>query len=196
MDFSSIFAWIILPLLIILARIIDVSIGTLRIIYLHQGKKILVPLLGFFEILIWLIAMKQIMENLTNILYYLAYAAGFAIGNYIGICIEEKLAMGNYVFRIITSNGSDILSQALEENGFGLTTIPAKGLKGDVKIIYTITKRKNKDKIIEIINDINPQTFYTIDDVRLASEEIYPLKPENRKLKYNQWLFLRRRKGK
>lgn len=196
MDFSWIFSWIILPVLIVLARILDVSIGTMRIIYLHRGEKLLVPLLGFFEILIWLTAIMQIMENLTNVLYYIAYAGGFAIGNYIGICIEEKLAVGNYVFRIITPDDSDAIIKALEENGFGLTIIDGKGLRGDVKIIYTIVKRKNKDRVVEIINSINPQIFYTIDDVKLASEEVYPQTGEMRKLSYYRWLFLRRRKGK
>ena len=196
MDFNWIFSWIILPLLIILARVVDVSLGTLRIIYLHRGKKLLVPLLGFIEILIWLIAIRQIMQNLSNIFYYFAYAGGFALGNYIGICIEEKLAIGNYIIRIVTPKNGDELIEELKANGFGLTMIDAKGSRGDVKVIFTVIKRKDKDKILSLVNKINSQTFYTIDDVKTASEEAFPLEKKGQKLDYYRWLFLRRRKDK
>ncbi len=109
MDTSSIFSWVVLPLLIFFARVLDCSIGTLRIIFIARSKKLLVPLLGFIEILIWLVAIRQIMENLTNVFYYIAYAGGFAMGNFVGICIEEKLAMGKLIFRIITQNNDNAL---------------------------------------------------------------------------------------
>ena len=109
MDTSSIFSWVILPMLIFFARVLDCSIGTLRIIFIARSKKLLVPLLGFIEILIWLVAIRQIMENLTNVFYYIAYAGGFAMGNFVGICIEEKLAMGKLIFRIITQNNDNAL---------------------------------------------------------------------------------------
>ncbi len=82
---SPYFTYIIIPLLICLARIIDVSLGTVRIILVSKGAKIIAPILGFFEVLIWLIAIGQVMQNLTNVMNYFAYAFGFAIGNYIGI---------------------------------------------------------------------------------------------------------------
>ena len=100
----EIFTWVIMPLLIIFARICDVSLGTIRIISIARGYKLIAPLLGFFEILIWLLAIKQIMQNLTNIFYYVAYSGGFAAGTFIGIYIEEKLAMGIFLIRIITLN--------------------------------------------------------------------------------------------
>ena len=91
---SEIFTFIILPILIFIARVCDVSIGTMRIIFISRGAKILAPLLGFFEILIWLVAIGKVMQNLDNIACYVAYAGGFATGNFVGIRIEEKLAMG------------------------------------------------------------------------------------------------------
>ena len=196
MDSDWIFTWIILPLLIALSRVVDVSFGTLRIIFLHRGKKLLVPILGFFEIFIWLIVIREIMQNLTNILYYIAYAGGFAIGNFVGILIEEKLALGNNIIRIVSLKNSNELIEKLKDNGFGYTMIDAKGSKGDAKIIFTVIKRKDKVKVIELINNINPHTFYTIDDVQLASEEIFPLEKGAPKLNYYRWLFLRRRKEK
>ena len=88
------FTYVILPLLIFLARIADVSIGTIRIVMVAKGQKMIAPILGFFEVLIWLLAISKIMQNLDNWVCYVAYGAGFATGNYIGMIIEEKLAMG------------------------------------------------------------------------------------------------------
>src|SRR4030042_6955791 len=112
MDFQTIihseyFAWIILPILIFLGRIIDVSIGTVRIIYVARGMKLLASIFGFFEVLIWLVAITQIMQHLSNIVIYLTYAAGFATGNYLGIMIENKLAVGYIAVRIITQKNSN-----------------------------------------------------------------------------------------
>ena len=87
---SPVFTWVVVPLLICLARIIDVSLGTLRIILVSRGMKVVAPILGFFEIFIWLLAIGQIMHNLTNIVNYFAYAFGFSIGNYIGIILEKR----------------------------------------------------------------------------------------------------------
>jgi len=98
----DIFAWVILPILIFLARVCDVSIGTIRIIFVSKGIKYLATFLGFFEILIWLMAISQIMQNLTNVYYYLFYAGGFSTGIFVGILIDEKLSIGTVSVRIIT----------------------------------------------------------------------------------------------
>ncbi len=91
---SDWFNYLVLPAAIFLARICDVTIGTLRIIFVSKGNKLIAPVLGFFEVLIWIIAITRIIENLNNPFCYVAYAAGFATGNYIGLRVEEKLAVG------------------------------------------------------------------------------------------------------
>ena len=128
--------WIVIPILIFFARIVDVSLGTIRIIYISRGMKLLAPLFGFCEILIWLIAIGQIMQNLTCISYYLAYAFGFASGNYMGIIIEERLAMGKVVLRIITQRDATELIRELRTNGYGVTVVDAWGSTGPVKIDF------------------------------------------------------------
>ncbi|MCF7794547.1 MAG: DUF5698 domain-containing protein [Candidatus Cloacimonetes bacterium] len=92
----------ILPILIFISRIFDVSLGTLRIIFVNKGMRYLAPIIGFFEVLIWLIVISQVMQNMNSPINYIAYAAGFATGNYVGILIEQKLAMGITLIRIIT----------------------------------------------------------------------------------------------
>ncbi|PLX04191.1 MAG: hypothetical protein C0595_04275 [Marinilabiliales bacterium] len=170
-DTSSLwFTYGTLPFLIFLSRIIDVSLDTLRIVFISKGDKLIAPILGFFEILIWLMAITRIMQNLDNISCYLAYAGGFAAGNYIGLKIEEKLAMGIQMFRIITQKDASLLIEYLSESGFGATAIEASGINGKVHVIYSVVKRSENMKMIEIINKFNPNAFYSIEDIRKVNE--------------------------
>ena len=160
------FTYLVLPLLIFSARIIDVTLDTLRIIFISRGNKVVAPILGFFEVLIWLIAITRIMQNLDNWTTYIAYAAGFAVGNYVGLYFEEKLAIGIQVIRIITGKDSKDLIANLREEGFGATTMKAEGKDGPVDIIFLIVQRNVIQDAIEIINHFNPKAFYSIEDVR------------------------------
>ncbi len=169
---STLFTWLILPLLIFVARIGDQSIGTVRLIFLSKGQKILAPLLGFFEVIIWLLAVSQIMKHLDNVLAYVAYGGGFAMGNYIGIVLEERLSIGNVLIRIIPKKDTSELIQFLRENNYGVTSVKAEGSKGEVDIVFTIIKRKNIEHVVSIINQFNPNAFYTIEDVRSINEGI------------------------
>ncbi|GAO30284.1 DUF2179 domain-containing protein [Geofilum rubicundum] len=121
------FTWVFIPLLIFLARVSDVTIGTLRIVFVSKGFKILAPILGFFEVFIWLLAMSKIIQNLDYWMYYIAYSAGFAVGNYVGLIIEERLALGFVNLRIITHEQGDALIKRLANEGFGVTATDAWG---------------------------------------------------------------------
>lgn len=158
--------FLLIPFLIFLARVCDVTIGTIRIILLSRGNKILAPLLGFFEVTIWLLAISQVMQNLNNIVSYLAYGGGFAFGNFVGILLEKKIAIGLQEIRIITSNTLHSLSMILLDEGYAVTTVEAKGAKGTVHIIYTVVKRKDVNHVLNIIKIFEPEAFITIEDVR------------------------------
>ncbi len=164
------FTYGLLPLMIFGSRIIDVTMDTLRIVFVSKGDKIIAPLLGFFEILIWLIAITRIMQNLDNVTCYLAYAAGFSAGNYLGIKIEEKLALGVQLIRIITHKDSSTLIDRIREKGFVATSIDAEGNRGLVHVVYLVVKRKAIKRVIDIINITNPKAFYTIEDVRAVNK--------------------------
>ena len=173
---SFFFKWIFLPLGISLIRICDVSIGTLRIVLIAKGNKYVAPVLGFFEILIWLLAISRIMQNLNNIVYYIAYAGGFALGNLIGMIIEEKLAMGIISVKIITKKSALSLIETLKTGGYGITIVPGQGMEGEIHIVYTIIKRQNLDEVIQIIKKHNPMAFYMLEDIRFVSKELSPFK--------------------
>ena len=196
---SNIFSFVVLPLLILISRIFDVTLGTIRIMLLSRGNRLLAPLLGFFEILIWLIAIRQIMQNLENIFCYIAYAGGFAIGNLLGVTIEQKVAIGKIIFRVVTRTDASKLVANLRLHGFGVTVLDAQGASGLVNVIYCIIDRKSIPCIIPIIEEYNPKAFYSIEDVRAVKEGIFPTN-KNRKNKqfvsklYAKKLFQRKSK--
>jgi len=172
---TPLYQWLILPFLIFLARATDVAIGTVRIILIGKGRRFLPPLLGFIEILIWLLAIRGVFMNLTNAACYIAYAAGFAMGNYTGMIIEQKLAIGFEVVRVITKKDASQLIEALTKKGLGVTNVPAKGSTGDVNIIFTVAKRKDIESVLKLIRKFNPKAFYSIEDIRSVKEGIFPV---------------------
>ncbi|UCC22469.1 MAG: DUF2179 domain-containing protein [Planctomycetota bacterium] len=194
---SDAFTYIVLPALIFLARVCDVTIGTIRIIFVSRGHKFLAPLVGFFEILIWLVAIGKIFENLDNVTCYIAYAGGFAAGNFVGIYIEERLAMGTLVIRVITRKGASELITGLRSAGYGATSIAAQGGSGTVSVIYSVIKRSDLDDVVAIIKKFNPKAFYSIEDVRFVSEGVFPLnKSGPRRNVFGLAKLFRVRKGK
>ncbi|MCJ8164554.1 DUF2179 domain-containing protein [Pontibacter sp. E15-1] len=166
--------WVIIPSLIFLARICDVTLGTLRIVYISKGDKTVAPMLGFVEVLIWLIAITQVMENLGNVASYLAWAGGFATGNFLGLRIEQKLALGQVVVRVITVEPAGKLIEELKKSGYRLTFVDAHGTRGKVNLLFMVVKRRKLDAVVSIIRSFNPHAFYSIEDVRSVSS----LEPE------------------
>jgi uncharacterized protein YebE (UPF0316 family) len=166
----TILNWVVIPLLIFCARMLDVSIGTLRVVFTSRGNKNVAPLLGFVEVLIWLVAIGQVMQNLNNVACYLAWAGGFAAGNFIGLSIEERLALGQVVIRTITAQPAVALIERLREEGYRLTVVDAQGARGPVNLLFLVVSRKKKDDVIKLITEFNPKAFYSIEDVRFVSE--------------------------
>ncbi|MDQ3047607.1 MAG: DUF2179 domain-containing protein [Bacteroidota bacterium] len=167
------YSWIILPLIIFFSRVCDVSIGTIRHVFISKGFRSIVPILGFFEVLIWIIVVAQVMKNLNNFACYLAWAGGFATGTYVGLRIEERLALGLQVIRIITNQNCEDLIKALKAGNHGITVLDAQGAVGPVKMIFTIIKRKNVKKVVLMIAQYNPTAFYSIEDIKNANQGVF-----------------------
>ncbi len=168
---EDLFAYLILPVLIFFARVADVSIATIRVIFVMQGKRSIAPILGFFEALIWLIAIGQIIKQIDNPVSYFAYASGFAAGTYVGMFIEEKLALGRVVVRVITGRPATELIEYLKDNDFRYSNIEAMGNDGKVNIIFTVVKREVLRTLIPTIKGYNPKAFFTIEGVKKVSDE-------------------------
>jgi len=191
------FAYIALPLLIFLARILDVSLGTIRILFVARGIQTLAAVLGFFEVFIWLVVISSVMNKLSSPFYYIFYAAGFAAGNYVGMSIERHLYVGKVALRIITSSKADELVAYFREQHLGITAVNAEGATGPVKILYSIINRRDLRSIVEKVKEFNPKAFYSLEDVKTVSEGTFPLSPKRRSAKWGRPLkFFPLRKGK
>ncbi len=181
---SALFNYLFMPLIIFFSRILDVTLGTFRIVMVARGNKLFAPILGFFEVLIWIIVIGGIMQNIDNWLNIIAYAAGFAAGNYVGLLIEERIAMGIVRVQIITKKPGNKLITKLVREKYGITYHEARGANGNVNIIYSIVNRKKLKKLIETIRSMNPNAFYTVEDVKFVSNEVttyYSAKRRTRK---------------
>jgi len=173
---SGLYTWFVLPSLIFIARVVDVSMGTVRVIFVSRGLKYLAPIVGFFEILIWLLAIGQIMKNLSNPVCYVAYAGGFAMGNYVGIRIAEKLSLGVVLIRVVSKKDALPLVECLKSESYGVTSVDGHGTSGEVKVVFTIVPRRELQGVVDLIKQFNPQAFYSVEEVGFVEKGVFPLK--------------------
>ena len=156
-------------LIIIVGRIADVTLGTMRTISVVRGRKHLAVLLGFAEVFIWIFIVAKVVSGLSeNLLLGFSYAAGFAIGNYVGVTVDEWLAFGEQATMIISREGKRLVS-ALRAAGWRLTVIEGHGRDGPTAVLLVIVARRKAAELHRQIEEIDPQCFYTVEDVRLAS---------------------------
>ncbi|MBD3626804.1 DUF2179 domain-containing protein [Cyclobacterium sp.] len=168
---QPIFDYLLMPLFIFLARVVDVSINTLRIMFVLNGKKTVAPVLGFFEALIWLLAIGQIFQNINNPMSYVAYAGGYAMGTYVGMVIEERLALGRVLVRIITPEPLPELVEYMKDKEYRFTSVGAEGRYGKVILMFTVIKREFLPGFIGKLKESNEKAFYTIESVKRISED-------------------------
>ncbi|MDD1710912.1 MAG: DUF2179 domain-containing protein [Methanoregulaceae archaeon] len=176
MSSSDLFAWVILPLLIFFFRICDVSLGTIRVIFIAKGLKYIAPIIGFFEVIIWLLAIGQVMNNVTNVACYIAYGGGFAAGTLLGMTVEERLSIGTVIVRVISNEDITRLVSFLRAHSFGVTIADAEGSKGKVKIILSVIKRQDLDEVVRGIQHHLPGTFYSVEEIKSVAEGVFPEK--------------------
>jgi uncharacterized protein YebE (UPF0316 family) len=181
---SDLFAWVILPLLIFFCRICDVSLGTIRVIFIAKGLKYIAPVIGFFEVIIWLLAIGQVMNNITNVACYIAYGGGFAAGTLLGMTVEERLSLGTVVVRVISNEDVTGLVSYLRERSFGVTIADGEGSKGKVKIILSVIKRQDQEEVIGGIQRYLPKAFYSVEELRSVADGVFPEKKSS--LLFNQ----------
>ncbi|MDL2241925.1 DUF5698 domain-containing protein [Bacteroidales bacterium OttesenSCG-928-L03] len=171
-DFLDVYPWL-LPFMIFFGRICDVTLGTLRIIFVSKGEKNKAPIVGFFEVFIWIVIISQIISRANDLISYLSYAGGYAVGNYIGILVEKKIAFGYQLFRVYTKKDARELMKLLNKDGFGSTLIKGEGAISEVDIIEIVVSRKGTEKVTGIIDTFDPQAFYLIEDIRSKQKGIF-----------------------
>lgn len=149
-------------LAIMCLRIIDVSLGTIRMLMTVQGKKYIAGLIGFFEVTIWVVAIRHIMQNLDNIFNIFGYSVGFALGTMIGITIEQKLGAGYLSLNIISMNYADKIADELRINKVGVTMLPGEGGSGGVAVLMALVKRKRQREIMNLVESIDSKAFIVV----------------------------------
>ncbi len=155
-------------LLIILARIVDVSLDTFRVIAIVRGKRLLAFSLGFFEVLIWVSVVSRVVQKFDEPIILVAYATGFAFGNFLGVTIEGWIGAGEQVLRIFTKHGQEV-ARALRGLGFQVTKFLGEGKDGPVSLLFIETTRRNSREVLNTATQLDSACFYVIDDIRLSS---------------------------
>ena len=166
---GSIFQYLIIPLLIVLARVTDVSLSTLRIILITKGLKKIAPIVAFGEVFVWVLVARKVLTDTPNYAQLLGYCFGYALGTYIGIMMDNKLSLGKVIVRVIVSKNCVDLEKALWSNSFGLTTVDAHGRDGEIKILFIVINRIDMDKVLNLVKEHNPTAFFTIENVQSAN---------------------------
>lgn len=156
---------LILALLIFLARMCDVGLGTIRHAMIIRGRKHVTFLVAFFEALIWVYAVSRVVSTVQDPITSIAFALGFASGSYVGMTIEGMLKIGEQVVRIFSKNG-DQIAEKLREKGFRVTVFDGTGRDGIVKLLFVQTKRRKASKVTALVRRIDPSSFIILDDIR------------------------------
>jgi uncharacterized protein YebE (UPF0316 family) len=153
-------------LLIFLARIVDVSCDTMRVLFTVRGKRSIAGVLGFFQALIWIFAVGTAIRHLDSIVHVLAYAAGYSVGTMAGITIERFVAYGVAQVRIVTRASGHALAEQLRELGFGVTQSVGEGRAGQVEILHTIVQRSQVDDVLGVVDVHDPLAMVTVEEPR------------------------------
>ncbi len=156
-------------LLIFMAKCADVTLATVRTIFVVKGKKKLAFFVGIFEILIYLFAMDKVLGDMGDIVKVISYALGFATGNVVGITMEEKLAIGLITAQIFTGKDVDSFADYLRNNGFGVTVIEGRGREGIKHILQVVLDRKHLDNFQKTINEYDSKAFVAVSEIKKVS---------------------------
>ena len=154
---------LIAALSIFLLRLLDQTLGTLRILYVNKGKPLFGAILGFIESAIWIVAISQVIQDLNDPFLIFGYALGFAAGTIMGSYIENTIAIGDIVVRIFVPKDSDSekVAEELRTNGLGVTIINGEGMQGEVTIAWCVTPRKRLKEVMRIVSEITPDAYVT-----------------------------------
>jgi uncharacterized protein YebE (UPF0316 family) len=162
------FSWgaILIGLLIFALRVCDMALDTIRVLFVVRGKKLLAWILGFFQSLIFVIAISSVLTNVKNVVLILGYATGFATGNVIGMLIEERLAVGHIKLTIISPKRGNSIIKKLRSRGYGVTEIIARGRDGTVSMMNCYVRRKELEEVEKIALKKDSKAFITVEDIR------------------------------
>ncbi|MFQ6091317.1 MAG: DUF2179 domain-containing protein [bacterium] len=153
-------------LLVFWMRTCDMSLGTLRMFLIVQGRRYYAAAVGFVEVTIFILAISKVIGSITDVWHVLGYSGGFAFGTFIGISIEERLSLGYSLARIVSRGAAEAIAAKLWANGFGASVIDARGKEGPVKIIHSLVRRRQVKSLLSLVESVDPKAFITLQHPR------------------------------
>jgi len=151
---------------IFLLRVTDMSLDTLRVLFVIRGRRSISWVLGFFQSALWVVAITSVLNNLDNLWNIVSYAGGFATGNVVGMIIEDHLAIGHAHMRIISSRWGNAIVDAIRNSGYAATELAGRGKDGTVSVINCSIQRKDIRNLKIEISRIDPDAFITVEEIR------------------------------
>lgn len=156
--------------IIFISRVVDVTMSTVRTLMVVQGRKVQAAIIGFFEVGIYVTALGSVVKDLDNPFKLLVYCLGFATGNFVGITIENKIALGNLSAQIILRDTENReLVNALRENGFGVTIIQGEGINGPKEVLTVALNRKDLESLKKLVYEFEEKAFITVSNINPIS---------------------------
>ena len=170
------------PLVIFAMRVVDVSMGGVRILLMVRGWRKVAAAIGFAEVLVWIVAVGHAMQYLSSLYHLAGYAGGFAVGTYVGVSVVNALALGRVVVRAILPDGEgDATARALRDEGFAVTEVDGRGRDGPVDILNVVVSRRHASRVAEMVEATAPRSFITVEEVRTTRRGmLHPVGAEGR----------------
>lgn len=175
------------PLFIFVFRIVDVSCDTMRVIFAVRGRRVAAALLGFIQALIWILAIGVAIRHLDSLPHVIGYAAGFAMGTFVGISIEQAVAYGLATVRIVSMHGGVEIATALRDRGYGATEFPGYGREGKVEIVNTVVHRNQVNDVVKIVEKWDPVAFVTVEEPRVLRGGSFTPRSPHPLMRWARW---------
>jgi uncharacterized protein YebE (UPF0316 family) len=155
-----------LPFVIFGLRVADMTLDTLRVLFILRGRKALSWFLGFAQSAIWVVAFSSVLRHVDNLWNVVGYAGGFATGTVVGMLIEERLALGHGHVRVISPQRGSALAEAIRAAGYAVTELAGRGRDGTVAVLTCSVRRRDISRVTRQVHSLDPEAFVTVEDVR------------------------------
>lgn len=164
--------------LIFFARVADMSLATVRTLFLVRGRSWEAGGFGFVEALLYIVALNLVFRNLNSVWSFFFYAAGFACGNILGAFFEEKLALGFLTVQIIPRDYPTRIVDILREAGFGVTVWDADGVEGKHQVVLVVIRRRDRERLFSLINESGEYPFISVSEARAKHGGVFGRRKE------------------
>ncbi len=147
-------------------RVVDMSLDTMRVLFVIRGQRTAAWFSGFFQSAIWVVAITSVLGNLDSWWNLVAYAGGFATGSVVGMAIEERMAVGYGHLRIMSPRRGQAIAAAVRQAGYAATELSGRGKDGMVSVVTCSVRRRHIGLVQRTVGAIDPEAFITVQDVR------------------------------